>query len=533
MPISEYEYSYYLDGSDACKTRTENGIMEVTSYEYDGLKRLTSESVTTGNTTDTYTYKYDDYGNRAEMAVTGSENYTTVYSYNDSQGKYKALLMSESKTSADEKPLPGFTTTAEKTTYTYDKNGSQLTKTTSEKTETNTYNAVNQLVGFTDGETTASYAYNASGLRYEKTVDGETVHHVWDGSQQIIADVVESQFYEANCYIRGTNLVATYHYRNGAKSDYTYYVQNAHGDVVNLTDADGAVTKTYHYDAFGVELDLTTGDVNVFRYCGEYFDTETGTVYLRARYYQAAIGRFTQRDSVTGELTDPLSLNLYTYCANNPIVYFDPSGHKAWIDKRKLDFIKSTSELVVDSLSDFAKQTPEAIEQIGNVYASTKKTTNSNSIAISLISTVSPIFTYYRIESQFKTIHYNRNILNEELPANEKMAIELGWIKSDKAACHQFSAVNGENLKYMSPDGHSEVIYDSSGLNIVTDSRDIGTYNFSPYTDNPIGHFVYDMLPWYLWGNAEDDETNLIQRVVYSIKSPETEKKSKTNPIPF
>ena len=262
--------------------------------------------------------------------MTGSENYTTVYSYNDSQGKYKALLMSESKTSADEKPLPGFTTTAEKTTYTYDKNGSQLTKTTSEKTETNTYNAVNQLVGFTDGEITASYAYNASGLRYEKTVDDETVHHVWDGNQQIIADVVESQFYEANCYIRGTNLVATYHYQNGAKSDYTYYVQNAHGDVVNLTDADGAVTKTYHYDAFGVELAPTTGDVNVFRYCGEYFDTETGTVYLRARYYQAAIGRFTQRDSVTGELTDPLSLNLYTYCHNNPILYFDPSGHKSW-----------------------------------------------------------------------------------------------------------------------------------------------------------------------------------------------------------
>lgn len=27
------------------------------------------------------------------------------------------------------------------------------------------------------------------------------------------------------------------------------------------------------------------------------------------------------------EIVDPLSLNLYTYCANNPIMYQDPSGH--------------------------------------------------------------------------------------------------------------------------------------------------------------------------------------------------------------
>ena len=43
--ISVYEYSYYLDGSDACKVRNENGIIETTEYEYDGLKRLTEESV--------------------------------------------------------------------------------------------------------------------------------------------------------------------------------------------------------------------------------------------------------------------------------------------------------------------------------------------------------------------------------------------------------------------------------------------------------------------------------------------------------
>ena len=166
-------------------------------------------------------------------------------------------------------------------------------------------------------------------MRYEKTVDGQTINHVWDGSQQIIADVVDNQFYEADCYIRGTNLVAKYNYRNGDKTEYTYYTQNAHGDVVNITDKDGKVTKKYTYDAFGVEKNIDKNDANAFRYCGEYFDTETATIYLRARYYNPGTGRFISRDSFAGRRADPLSLNLYTYCRNNPIRFIDPSGHDA------------------------------------------------------------------------------------------------------------------------------------------------------------------------------------------------------------
>ncbi len=111
-----------------------------------------------------------------------------------------------------------------------------------------------------------------NGLRYEKTVDGQTINHVWDGNQQIIADVIDNKFYEADCYIRGTNLVAKYNFWNGKKSEYTYYTQNAHGDVVNLTDKDGKVTKSYRYDAFGVEKNIDDNDTNAFRYCGEYYD---------------------------------------------------------------------------------------------------------------------------------------------------------------------------------------------------------------------------------------------------------------------
>jgi len=324
--ISSYEYSYYLDGSDACKKTTENGIIETTEYEYDGLKRLTNEEVKKGNTTDTYSYEYDDYGNRSKMTATGTEIYETVYDYS-LNGKYTALLQKEVKSVEKESNPLDLNSNVKQTVYTYDANGNQITKTAEGKTETNTYDGLNQLIGFTDGETTASYAYNVDGLRYEKIVDGQRINHVWDGSKQIIADVIDNQFYEADCYIRGTNLVAKYNYRNGNKSEYTYYTQNAHGDVVNLTNANGEVTKTYKYNAFGVEKDISESDTNAFRYCGEYYDSESGTIYLRARYYDPTIGRFISRDSFAGKNEDPLSLNLYTYCANNPIVNIDPTGH--------------------------------------------------------------------------------------------------------------------------------------------------------------------------------------------------------------
>ena len=160
----------------------------------------------------------------------------------------------------------------------------------------------------------------------------QKINHVWDSNKQIVADVIDNQFYEADCYIRGTNLAAKYNYQNGNKSEYTYYTQNAHGDVVNLTDKTGKVTKTYTYDAFGVEKNIDENDTNAFRYCGEYYDAETGTIYLRARYYNPSIGRFISRDSFAGKIEDPLSLNLYTYCANNPISLKDPTGHWFGLD---------------------------------------------------------------------------------------------------------------------------------------------------------------------------------------------------------
>lgn len=136
-------------------------------------------------------------------------------------------------------------------------------------------------------------------------------------------------------YIRGLNLVAS---TDGTETN--YYLYNAHGDVVQTTDAAGTVKRTYDYDAFGVELNDVVNDLNRFRYCGEYLDKETGTIYLRARNYDPVIGRMTTEDTVRSTqsmlpnhavISDPMGLNLYTYCRNDPIRYTDPTGN-SWMD---------------------------------------------------------------------------------------------------------------------------------------------------------------------------------------------------------
>ena len=83
-----------------------------------------------------------------------------------------------------------------------------------------------------------------------------------------------------------------------------------------------------------MEKNIDPNDTNAFRYCGGvyYFDKETGDYYIKARYYDPTIGRFITEDSVWGKDNDVLSLNLYTYCGNSPIMNTDPTGHIFGVD---------------------------------------------------------------------------------------------------------------------------------------------------------------------------------------------------------
>jgi len=112
-----------------------------------------------------------------------------------------------------------------------------------------------------------------------------------------------------------------------------YYLSDVRGSAIGLMDPEGAIAARYHYDEFGIALDDEKFDMNwsgpdnLFGYTGLGYDYTSGLNNARARYFDASIGRFINEDTYEGELNNPLTLNLYTYVHNNPLMYIDPSGY--------------------------------------------------------------------------------------------------------------------------------------------------------------------------------------------------------------
>ena len=122
--------------------------------------------------------------------------------------------------------------------------------------------------------------------------------------------------------------------KSGGK--YHYYVTDEHGSVSYILNEKADVENEYVYDAFGNIITSKENVHNIFTYCGEQLDVTTGQYYLRARFYNPVIGRFTQQDTYHGD-----GLNLYAYCHNNPMMYCDPTGHdsSSAADKKQLPMV--------------------------------------------------------------------------------------------------------------------------------------------------------------------------------------------------
>ena len=105
-----------------------------------------------------------------------------------------------------------------------------------------------------------------------------------------------------------------------------FYHLNARGDVVAMSDSQGAVVNTYTYDPWGAPLTASETVANPYRYASYRYDTSTGLYYCWNRYYAPEIARFLTRDIYPGELSDPVTMNPYLYCGGDPVNRVDPSG---------------------------------------------------------------------------------------------------------------------------------------------------------------------------------------------------------------
>ena len=161
--------------------------------------------------------------------------------------------------------------------------------------------------------------YDAEGLRAEMEENGQLVKFLFNEEKEVIAEQTDDGVIR---YIRGLGIISS---DSESARTYYHYVSDNQGSVrLILTDTanDRRIRNYYCYDAFGESV-ISHEDVhNRFRFNGEQYDPMTSQYYLRARFYNPVIGRFTQEDTYYGD-----GLNLYEYCRNNPVIYRDPSGH--------------------------------------------------------------------------------------------------------------------------------------------------------------------------------------------------------------
>jgi RHS repeat-associated protein len=257
-------------------TQTETTI----EYTYDLLNRLTRANYSTG---DFYAYTYDAVGNRLtqDSSVLGLSS-PVSYTYD----------------------IANRLTDVNGVAYTYDANGNLL----NDGLNTYAYDSANRLTSVNGA---GSYTYNGMGDRLSQNGVNYTLD-LNTGLTQVLSD--------------GTT---TYTYGLGRISQQLgstpeYFLGDALGSVRQLTSQSGAVTYAASYDPYGVVTQSGGASNTEYGFTGESQGTygdSTQLIFLRARWYNPADGRFLTKDPSGAEA------NLYLYAKANPITYSDPTGY--------------------------------------------------------------------------------------------------------------------------------------------------------------------------------------------------------------
>jgi RHS repeat-associated protein len=281
------------------------------TYTYDPLNRLLS-ATTTGQA---YTYDYDRFGNRWHQ-----------------NGPRSSQLGFD----ANNRIVSG-------SGVTYDAGGNV----TADGTHSYTFDAENRIASV-DGGATASYVYDAEGRRARKTTaSAGSVDYLYDLAGNEVSEVGATGVFNRGELYTGNRHLLTY---TGGANGTTYFI---HRDWLGTervrTGVTGATCETIASLPFGDGQTISTtcpeGDVSPIHFTGKQRDPESGLDNFDFRYYGSSLGRFSSPDPVGGYISNPQSLNRYSYVMNNPLSLVDPFGLQgtcATMFSDKGEFLAST-----------------------------------------------------------------------------------------------------------------------------------------------------------------------------------------------
>jgi RHS repeat-associated protein len=210
--------------------------------------------------------------------------------------------------------------------YTYDANGNMtngpdFTDPAQAATKMISFNADNMPlhIEHTKGGNTVitDLFYDGDATRVKKAVQGgSTTYYI--GEHFEVKDGIGTKYiFAGNLRVAKVTPSVTYYYHKDHLGSSTVMTSYPAGSSVETTD----------YLPFGHQREHTGTVVTDYKFTDQELDTESGLYNYDTRLYDPLIGRFINPDSIVPDWYDPQSLNPYSYCLNNPLVYTDPSGH--------------------------------------------------------------------------------------------------------------------------------------------------------------------------------------------------------------
>ncbi len=310
-------------------------------YTYDVNDRLTESTVSIRTaedampTAESHCYSYDAAGNRiseqTERQTSGTSQLVSnkYYTYNEFNQltEVNGLDMENAHLIAK--------------SYAYDANGNQISETDTEagKQTLYEYDADNRLKKAT-GKTgnTVDYVqenqYNGFGQRVQKKEGSDVTEYFYDGSAVLYTEDAQDKVTSFNLIGAEDNILQTARTDSADAVNYYVYTKDIRESTINIVGADGTSQVTYDYDDYGqtktYDKDSASPFYNEVCYTAGIYDKTTGLYNLNARYYDPENGVFMTQDTYRGSRSRTDTLNLYAYCAGNPVKYTDPSGHWIW-----------------------------------------------------------------------------------------------------------------------------------------------------------------------------------------------------------